>query len=67
MLIAGLLLPITICVVVALAVLLVARLRTTADAALRYVAVAAGILWVVDLVAIVLLQAINMLDRPDNE
>jgi hypothetical protein len=67
LLIAGLLLPIAICVVVALAAMLTAMQDTTGGAVLRYVALAGGILWVVDLVAIVLVQAIDALDRPEEE
>jgi hypothetical protein len=67
LLIAGLLLPIAISVIVALAALLTAMQDTTGGAALRYVALAGGVLWVVDLVAIVLVQAMDSLDRPDEE
>ncbi len=35
--------------------------------ALRYVALAGGVLWVLDLAAIVVVQAIDSLDRPDDE
>jgi hypothetical protein len=67
LLVAGLLLPIAICVMVALAALLTAMQDAAGGAALRYVALAGGILWVVDLVAIVLVQAIDALDRSDEE
>ena len=65
--VAGLLLPATICIVVALAWLLSKTGDKAGGAALHYVALAGGILWVVDLVAIVLVQAIGALDRPDDE
>jgi len=67
LLVAGLLLPVAICVIVALAALLTAMQDAAGGAALRYVALAGGVLWIVDLVAIVLLQAIDALDRPDEE
>jgi hypothetical protein len=64
--VAALLLPATICIVVALASLLAAMHDETGGATLRYVALAAGVLWVVDLVAIVLVQAIDALVGPDD-
>ncbi len=64
--VAGLLLPAAICVVVALAALL--HVMDPAGAqALRYIALAGGVLWVVDLVAIVLVQALAALFPPDED
>jgi|HubBroStandDraft_6_1064221.scaffolds.fasta_scaffold385689_2 hypothetical protein len=69
--VAGLLLPATICIVVALASLLSSMGDVTGGKALRYVALAGGVVWVADLVAIVLVQALvqifDALDRPDEE
>ena len=65
LLVAGLLLPVTICVVMALAALLEAMKDITGGLVLRYVALAGGVAWVVDLVAIVLVQAIGTLDCQD--
>jgi hypothetical protein len=67
LLVTGLLLPVTICIVMALAVLLEAMKDGAGSSALRYVALAGGVAWVVDLVAIVLVQAIGSLDHPDEE
>jgi hypothetical protein len=67
LLVAALLLPVTICVVVALAALLAAMRDSLGGTALRYVALGGGVLWVVDLIAIVLLQAIDALNRPDDQ
>jgi hypothetical protein len=67
LIVAGLLLPVTISIVVALASLLSSIGDQAGGTALRYVALASGILWVVDLIAIVLVQAIDALDRPDDE
>jgi len=64
--IAGLMLPMMICIVVGLASLLTAMGDGNGGAALRYVALAGGVVWVVDLLAIVLVQAIDSLDRPDD-
>jgi hypothetical protein len=65
--VAGLLLPVAISIVVALASLLSKLDDPTGGVALRYVAMAGGVLWIVDLIAIVLVQAIDALDRPDDE
>jgi hypothetical protein len=62
LLVAGLLLPVTICVVMALASLLEAMKDGTGGSVLRYVALTGGVAWVVDLVAIVLVQAVGTLD-----
>jgi hypothetical protein len=65
LLVAGLLLPVTISIVMALAALLEAMKDSTGGTVLRYVALAGGVVWVVDLVAIVLVQAVGTLDRMD--
>jgi hypothetical protein len=65
LLVAGLLLPVTICIVMALAALLEAMKDSTGGAVLRYVALTGGVVWVVDLVAIVLVQAIGTLQQED--
>ena len=65
--VAGLLLPVAISIVIALASLLSSVGDPTGGTALRYVALAAGVLWIVDLVAIVIVQAIDALERPDDE
>ncbi len=65
LLVAGLLLPVTICIVLALAALLEAMKDGTGSLVLRYVALTGGVVWLVDLVAIVLLQAIGALDWRD--
>ena len=67
LLVAGLLMPVAICVVMALSALLTAMHDEVGGAVLRYVALAGGVVWVVDLVAIVLVQAIDTLTRPDEE
>jgi hypothetical protein len=63
--VAGLLLPMMICIVMALAVLLDAMKDATGGWVLRYVAVVGGGLWVIDLVAIVFVQAIGSLVQAD--
>jgi hypothetical protein len=65
LLVAGLLLPVTICIVMALAALLEAMKDSTGGSVLRNVALTGGVVWVVDLVAIVLVQAIGTLDWQD--
>jgi len=66
LIVAGLALPIAICIVLALASLL----DTMGDAAgchvLRYVALAAGVVWLVVLVGLVFVQAIHALGRSDD-
>ena len=66
LLVAGLVLPITICVVLALAFLLVAMDDARGGAVLQYVALAGGILWSVVLVALILVLAIHTLGRSDD-
>ena len=65
LLVAGLLLPVTICIVLALAALLEALKDSTGSLVLCCVALAGGVVWLVDLVAIVLLQAIGTMDWRD--
>ena len=66
LLVAGLVLPITICVVLALAFLLVAMDDPAGGRVLRYVALAGGIVWSVVLVALILVQAVHTLGRSDD-
>ncbi len=63
---AGIVLPITICVVLALALLLAAMGDALGGLVLRYVALAGGIVWFVVLVGLILIQAIDTLGRSDN-
>ncbi len=67
LLVAGVILPVAITIILALAALLAKTGDSVGGAALGYVALAIGILWAVGLVAIVLVQAIDALDRPDEE
>lgn len=66
LIVAGLALPITICVVVALASLLTAMGDATGGAVLRYVAMAGGIIWIVVLISLVFVQALHALGRSDD-
>jgi hypothetical protein len=61
----ALLLPITICVVFGVAGLLQAMGDTAGGAALHWIALACGILWVIDLIGLVLVLAIGTLRGPD--
>ncbi len=64
----ALLLPIAICVVLALSSLLGAMNDTRGGEALRYVALGGGILWVIDLICLLLVQGVNsLIDRDDGE
>jgi hypothetical protein len=67
LLVAGLLLPVAICIVMALSALLEAMKDGAGSSVLHYVALAGGVAWVVDLVAIVLVQAIGTLGGADEE
>jgi hypothetical protein len=59
-LVAGtILLPITICVILGVAALLAAMGDTLGGIVLQRVALAAGILWAIDLICLVLVLAIN--------
>ncbi len=66
LMVVGLLLPIAICVVLALASLLVAMNDTVGGAVLRYVALAGGVVWIVVLVSLIFVQAIHALGRSDD-
>lgn len=60
LLIAGaLILPIGVCVVLAVASLLVVMDDDIGGGVLRYIAIGCGILWVIDLVCLVVVQALN--------
>lgn len=59
------LLPITICVVFAVAALLTQMGDSTGGAALYRIALGCGILWGVDLISLVLALAIGTLQGPD--
>jgi len=66
LMVAGLALPITICVVLALASLLAAMNDAVGGAVLRYVALAGGVVWVVVLVSLIFVQAFHALSRSDD-
>jgi len=66
LMVAGLVLPMTICVVLALASLLAAMGDTLGGAVLRYVALAGGIVWIVVLVSLIFVQALHALGRSDD-
>jgi hypothetical protein len=66
LIVAGLVLPMTICVLLALASLLAAMNDAIGGVVLRYVALAAGVIWIVVLVALVFVQAIHALGRSDD-
>jgi hypothetical protein len=66
LIVAGLLLPIMICLVLGLASLLAAMGDALGAAVLHYVALAGGIAWAVVLVAMIVLQAIRSLDQSDD-
>jgi hypothetical protein len=61
----ALLLPITICVVFGVAGLLEAMGDSAGGAVLHRIALACGILWVIDLIGLVLMLAIGTLRGPD--
>jgi hypothetical protein len=66
LLVAGLVLPITICVVLALASLLPAMGDAVGGLVLRYVAEAGGVVWIVVLVGLIFVEAIDVLGRSDD-
>jgi len=66
LMVAGLVLPIAICVVLALASLLAAMKDTVGGAVLHYVALAGGVVWIVILVSLIFVQAIHALGRSDD-
>ena len=62
---AAILLPITICVVVGVAALLVGMGDQWGGAVLFRIALAGGIVWIIDLVCLVLALAVGTLRGPD--
>ena len=66
LMVAGLVLPITICVVLGLASLLAAMGDAVGGQVLRYVALAGGVVWIVVLVGLIFVQAIHALGRSDD-
>lgn len=62
---AGILLPITLCVVLGVAALLVQMGDAAGGAVLYRIALAGGILWIIDLICLVLASAISALRGPD--
>jgi len=66
LIVAGLVLPITTCVVLGLASLLAAMGDAVGGAVLRYVALGSGAVWIVVLIVLILLQAIQRLGRSDD-
>ncbi len=63
--VAGLILPIAICLILGLASLLGALGDAAGSVALRYVALAGGVVWIVGIVSLVLVQAISSLSGSD--
>ena len=66
LIVAGLVLPMTICVVLGLASLLDAMSDFQGGKVLRYVALAGGVVWIVVLVSLIIVQAIHALGRSDD-
>jgi hypothetical protein len=66
LIVAGLVLPMTICIVLGLASLLDAMQDLVGGKVLRYVALAGGLVWIVVLVSLVIVQAIHALGRSDD-
>jgi hypothetical protein len=65
LILAGILLPITLCVVLGVAALL-AKMGDVAGGDVLYrIALAGGILWIIDLICLVLVLAIDSLRGPD--
>jgi type VI protein secretion system component VasK len=65
LLLVGILLPITLCVVLGVAALLVQMGDSAGGGVLYRIALAGGILWVVNLICLVLVLAIGSLRGPD--
>lgn len=65
LLVAALLLPIVICVLVGVARLLAGMADTSGAAVLDYLALGVAIAWVVDLIALVILLALESVSRGD--
>ena len=66
LMVAGLVLPISICIVLALASLLAAMNDDVGGQVLRYVALAGGVAWIVVLVGLIFVQAIHALGGSDD-
>jgi hypothetical protein len=66
LIVAGLVLPIMISIVLALSSLLAAMSDVVGGTVLRYVALAAGIIWIMVLVGLILVQAIHNLSGRDD-
>lgn len=66
LIVAGVVLPISICVVLALASLLAVMGDAIGGAVLHYVALAGGVVWIVVLIGLVLVQAIHSCGRSDD-
>ena len=62
----ALLLPIAICVMVAMAALLGSMGDAAGSAVLRYVALGFGILWVINLIVLVIANAVRLLPNDDD-
>jgi hypothetical protein len=65
LILAAILLPITLCVVLGVAALLAQMGDAAGGAVLCRIALAGGILWIVDLICLVLVLAIDSLRGPD--
>jgi hypothetical protein len=65
--IAAVLLPITLCVVLGVAAMLAQMGDTAGGTVLNRIALAGGIVWVIDLICLVLTLAIRSLHGPDEE
>jgi hypothetical protein len=65
LIVAGVLLPITVCVVLGVAALLVQMGDVVGGAVLHWIALAGGIFWIIDLICLVLVLAIGALPGPD--
>jgi hypothetical protein len=66
LIVAAILLPITLCVVLGVASLLDAMGDSLGGLILRRIALAGGILWVIDGICLVLVLALGALRRPDD-
>jgi len=67
LIVVGLVLPVTICIVLGLASLLAAMGDAVGGAVLRYVALAGGVVWIVVLVGLIFVQAIQTLGSSDDD
>ena len=67
LIVVAILLPITLCVVLGVAALLVQMGDAAGGTVLHGIALAGGILWVIDLICLVLALAIGSLHGPDEE